>query len=168
MQPSRSKVFNAVFTLISSYVAANYQNYQGVPKFLTTSKAYKPYTKVTSDQQPALFLALGPQKEDQNDAPGKSKLEMCFYAIIFMSLDPLQQNPSAAEVLLNCLDLIDDSLYNAGRPQSLASVNGGVPLVYNAWIDRRNGNIEIRQPVLLQQAAIIIPITTISGTRLQP
>jgi len=48
----------------------------------------------------------------------------------------------------------------------LAAANGGVPLVYNCWVDRRNGNIELRQPIALTQAAIIIPITTISGTRL--
>jgi hypothetical protein len=168
MQPTRSSVFNALFTTISSYVAANYSNYVGVPKFATLSKAYRPYTKVNSDQQPALYLACGPQKEDQQDAPGKSRLEMCFYVIIYLSLDPAQQNPSAAEVLLNTLDMVDDALYNQGRPQSLAGANGGVPLVYNAWIDRRNGNIEIRQPILLQQAALIVPVTTISGTRLQP
>jgi len=168
MQPSRAAVFNAVFTQISNFIQANYSNYAGVPQFRTLSKSYRPYTKAPSDQQPAFFLALGPQKEDQQDAPGKSRLEMCFYAIFFLSLDPLQQNPSAAEVLLNALDMVDDALYNQGRPQSLAAVNGGVPLVYNCWIDRRNGNIELRQPILLQQAALIVPITTMSGTRLQP
>jgi hypothetical protein len=168
MQPTRSSVFNALFATITSYVAANYQNYQGVPKFATLSKAYRPYTKVGSDQQPALYLACGPQKQDQQDAPGKARLEMCFYVIVYLSIDPLQMNPSAAEVLLNTLDMVDDALYNQGRPQSLAAANGGQPLVYNAFIDRRNGNIEIRQPILLQQAALIIPVTTISGTRLQP
>lgn len=167
-QGMRSKVFNALFSLLQTYVQTNYQNYDGVQKFATISKAYRPYTKVSSSQQPALFLALGPQKPDQDTTPGKSKLEMVFYIIIFMSLDPAQQNPSAVEVLLNALDMVDDALYNQGRPQNLASQNNGQPLVYNAFIDRRNGNIEIRQPILLQQGAIIIPVTTISGQRLQP
>jgi len=166
MQPKRSAVFNAIFGTITNYIKANYQNYPGVPEFATFSKAYRPYTKVSSDQQPSFFLALGPQKPNQQQTPGKSELEMVFYALFFLSLDPLQENPSAVEILLNTLDMVDDALYNNGRPQSLATANGGVPLVYNCWIDRRNGNIEIRQPIALPQAAIIIPITTISGTRL--
>lgn len=143
-------------------------NYEGVGRFQTLSKNYRPYTKVPSGAQPSFFLALGPQKPDQDTTPGKSKLEMVFYGIIFVSLDPAQNDPSAAEVLLNVLDMVDDAIYNLGRPQDLASQNGGKPLVYNTLIDRRNGNVEIRQPILLQQGAIIIPITTISGQRLQP
>lgn len=167
MSVTRSQIFDGLYTLISGYITANYASYTGVPQFATFSKSYRPYTKVPSGQQPAFFLALGPQKPDQDTTPGKERLEMVFYAIIFLSIDPQQTTPcTPAEVLLNTLDMVSDALYNLGRPQSLASVNGGVPLVYNAFVDRRNGNIEIRQPILLQQAALIVPITTISGTRL--
>lgn len=163
MNVSRVKVFNAIFNQMAGYIKANYQDYPNVPQFLTFSKAYRPYTKTNSDQQPAFYLALGPEAPDQAETPGATRWELTFYAIFLLNLDPLQQNPTACEVLLSTLDMIDDSLLNNGRPQNLASQNGGVPLVYNTFLDRRNGKVEIRQPVALPQAALIVPITVITG-----
>lgn len=166
MNVPRAQVFDAVFSLMSGYIKSNYSDYAGVPKFATLSKTYRPYGKVASDQQPAFFLALGPQAPDQDTTPGATRWELVFYAIVFMSLDPLQQTPTAAEILLSTIDMLDDSLFNNGRPQNLASQNNGTPLVYNTWLDRRNGKIEIRQPILVPQAAIVAPITAITGTQM--
>lgn len=163
MNVSRVAVFNAIYSLMSSYIQTNYSQYPNVPKFVTFSKAYRPYTKTPAGQQPAFYLLPGPEAPDQAETPGITRWELAFYAIVFLTLDPSMENPSASEVIMSTLDMLDDSLLNNGRPQNLASQNAGKPLVYNTFLDRRNGKVEIRLPILVSQAAIIVPITVITG-----
>jgi hypothetical protein len=163
----RSKVFDALYNQIAGFIKLNYSNYPGVQKFMTMSKVYRPYEKNISDQQPSFYLTPGDQAGDQDETGwGITRWKLEFYAIIFMSLDPAQQNPTAAEVMLNTLDMIDDALFNNSLPQTLAGQNGGVPLVWNAWIDHAAGKIEIRLPVLSPQGAIVVPISCLTGTQL--
>lgn len=166
MNVPRSKVFNAVYNLMSSYIKSNYQKYPNVPQFVTFSKNYKPYEKTFSDAQPSFYLALGPESPDQDGTQGVTRWEMVFYAIVFMQIDPKQTNPTPAEVILSTIDMLDDSLFNNGRAQTLASQNNGQPLVSNCWFDKRAGKVEIRQPILLPQAAIVAPITSFAFTQL--
>lgn len=167
MLNSRVQIYDALFNLISGYIAENYQDYPGVPQFTTMNKVYRPYEKTPSDQQPAFYLTPGDESPDQDGTGwGITRWELEFYAIIFMSLDRLQENPTAGEVLLSTLDMIDDALFNDGQAQTLASVNGGKPLVINAWMDHKVGKVEVTLPILSTQAALVIPINVLTSTQL--
>jgi hypothetical protein len=167
MNLSRVKIYDALYNQIADYIRLNYQKYAGVPQFMTMSKVYRPYEKNLSDQQPSFYLTPGDQAGDQDETGwGITRWKMEFYAIFFLTLDSKQTNPTAGEVLLSMIDMIDDSLFNNAQPQTLASQNKGVPMVWNAWIDHAAGRIEIRLPILTTQAAVVIPISVLTGTQL--
>jgi hypothetical protein len=167
MNVSRVRVYDALYNQIANYIKANYQKYVGVPQFATFSKVYRPYEKNLSDQQPSFYLLPWDQAGDQDETGfGITRWDLTFYAIIYMNIDPKQENPTAGEVLLATIDMIDDALFNNGRPQTLASQNNNVPLVANAWINHQAGKIEIRMPILNPQGDIVIPITVLTGTQL--
>ena len=167
MNISRVKIYDALFTLISGYITANYAKYTGVPEFATLSKVYRPFEKGLSDQQPAFYLTPGAESGDQdNTGFGITRWELEFYAIILLNLDPKQQSPTAGEVLLSVIDMIDDAMFNNGRPQDLSSQNNNKPMVTNVWIDHRAGKIEVRVPIINPQGAIVIPITVLTSTQL--
>lgn len=168
MNCPRAQVLEALFNQIASYVQANYTDYDYVPPFVTFGPAgfYRPFEKLDSDMQPALYVVPGEEKPDQdNTGFGITRWTLTFHAIIFFQRQPDAQNPTTATVLLNILDMLDDSLFNNGQPQTLADQNNGVPLVANAWLDKHAGNIEIRLPVLANQAAIIASITVLASTQ---
>jgi len=165
MNVSRVTVYDALFTLMQSYIQDNYSDYANMPQFQTFSKNWLGMAKSFSGAQPAFYLAAGPEMPDQQTTPGICRWELVFKAYVLMTLDPLSESPSPSEVLLSTLDMIDDSLFNNGQPQNLASQNHGKPLVYNTFLDRRNGKIEIIQPSVSSQAAMLVPITVITGTQ---
>jgi hypothetical protein len=169
MNVSRSVVLNALFNQVSSYVKENYSDYEYVPQFVSFGPAgyYRPFEKLPSDQQPVLYVVPGPQKPDQDATGfGITRWTLTFFVIVFFQREPDVNNPPTATVALNILDMLDDSLFNNGQPQTLAAQNNGVPLVANAWFDKHAGNVEIRLPVLANQAAIIAPVTVLTSTQL--
>lgn len=166
MNRSRVVVYDALYNLLSGYIQSNYQNYANVPQFATFSKNFKPWEKTLSDEQPAFYLHPGPEAPDQDETGfGITRWELTFYVYIFIAIDQHQENPTPGEILLATVDMVDDAMFNLGQPQTLASQNGGKPLVANAWIDKRAGKVELRVSILKPQAAIVIPITVLTGSQ---
>lgn len=170
MNVSRVAVQQALFSQIAGYVKSSYTGYEYVPPFVSFGPAgfYRPFEKVLSDQQPALFVVPGPQKPDQDGTGfGITRWMLTFAAVVFFQAQPDSKNPTTAVVALSILDMLDDSLYNNGRPQTLAAQNNGKPLVANAWFDKHSGSIEIKLPLAAStQAAIIAPITVLTSSQL--
>jgi hypothetical protein len=166
MNVPRSTVMQALFNQIAGYTQENWQDYANVPEFVTFGPAgfFRPYAKVPTDQQPALYLIPREERPDQDATGfGLTRWALSFAVIVLFNMEPDQKNPNAAQVALSILDMLDDSLFNNGQPQTLAAQNNNVPLVANAWFDKHSGPIELGLPVLSNQAAIVAPITVLTS-----
>lgn len=177
-RPSREQVYAALFQLL---LTANDQLPDEL-KFVTTGRKLLAWTDVPEPNQPAMFLKQGPQEGFQ----GQPKHASTVYTTglptwiwtcnvwIYFRLDAANlQQPVVPDQIVNAyIDAIEKVItgvpgqpgqYNyavGGNLQTLASVNGGVPLVFNTWFD---GTVNFDDGLLDNQGVISIPISILIG-----
>ena len=138
----REPIFAALFALLS-----------GVPGLVVKSRKLRHWNDVPPEQQPALFLALGPQSPEYTTrgAPARWTLRAEVYVYVRAPEDTV---PST--VLNTVLDSIEAALEPSPAAGGVGAALGG--LAQRCWID---GTIETDEGTLGAQAVAIIPITII-------
>lgn len=138
----REPIFAALFALLS-----------GVPGLVTKSRRLKHWNDVPSEQQPALFVAQGPQQPDYSvkGMPPRWTLQVDVY---LYAQAPEDATPST--VLNPLLDAVEAALEPSPAAGGAGGALGG--LVHRCWI---SGTIETDEGTLGAQAVAIIPITII-------
>jgi hypothetical protein len=133
---SRETYYAALFTLVS-----------GAASFHTASRRVRHWSDVQASEQPALFLAVGPQTPQQvRNLPPKWMLDakLYVYAHADGNLDP-------GPILNNLIDAVEAALQPSVN--KVTQDLGG--LVSHAWIE---GVVETDEGTLGEQAVAVIPI----------
>lgn len=154
MNLPRETIYAKLFSLLQTAYA-----------WKSTSRRLRLWTDVDPSDQPAMFLRQLSEPADQHAGSGLTRWLLKSQVWIYMqaapNADEIGNWPSQA--FNPVVDAVDRVLAAPipGEGQNLSSVNGGVPVVENVWID---GPILEDDPVAPdQQIVIVIPLTLSTG-----
>ena len=140
---TRETIYAALFTKLSAAAS-----------FVTKSRKLRHWADVAASEQPALFLAQGPETPSQTKGlPAKWSLAANIYLYVNVGEDP-EANPSA--IMNPIVDAVEGAL--APDPATGYQDLGG--LVSHCWIA---GPIETDEGVLGPQGVRIIPIEIVAA-----
>lgn len=151
MNVPRASVDAALLQLLAQAYPFNY-----------TSMHFRQWSGFDPANQPALFLRR-PFEMVSQPRSGLSKYELKYDCYIYFRVDSNDEtsNPYIqADAIVDAIDKVLQPIPAYGGRQSLQLVNGGKPLVDNAYID---GKIGLADGVDDGQGVILIPIVCVTG-----